>query len=271
MLTTLVIGKTSNLSMAIVKMMDQCVLISSRDILNDKSILNDYKNQKINIIFNNFQPANKLNILDKSTEYITHSILTTSYVLDYFIDEDINKIIYTSSSSVYGNNVFCNETDELKPISLHASLKVANEKLIEKYCTENRINYTIARVFNMYGGNDKFSVISKILAAAKEGDILTIINRGNSIRDFIHIDDVVAIYMELMELKVQYINIGTGEGVSIKTLLDFLHLKGVKLKVESISRDELKVSTANIKLLTELVKMKSFKSIEEYFNKELCL
>jgi len=272
MITTIIIGKNSNLSECIYKSISNCILISSREIINSINILKDFKDKKINIIFNNFQPATQLNNLEYSSDYIINAILVTSMVLDYFRDSNISKIIYTSSSSVYGSNILCKETDELKPMNLHASLKVANEKLIEKYCLDNTIDYTIARIFNMYGGNDSFSVVSKIINAYKNNQDITIVNNGNAIRDFIHIDDVVSIYVKLLEINDTHIlNIGTGSGSSIKGILDFLSNNGIKIQTNNIFRDELKTSTSDARLLFEITGKNDFIKIEKYLNGELNL
>ena len=221
---SIIIGKNSNLSIHLSAKLDNCVVVSARDVYSDINILSSFKDKKINIIFNNFQPAVELNSLTSSTQYINNSIVSTAKVLEYFEKSNINKIIYTSSSSVYGNNILCSEDDELKPMNLHASLKVANEKLIEKFSIEHKIDYTIARVFNMYGGDDNFSIISKIIKAVKNNEQITIVNNGNAIRDFIHIDDVVDIYIRLLEIKdIKILNVGTGNGTSIKNIIDFLY------------------------------------------------
>lgn len=268
-ITTIVIGRESNLSKKLNSMADNFVLISSREILNSIEILRVYKTMKINLIFNNFQPATELNNIKNSAEYITNSILLTSMVLDYFKDTKINKIIYTSSSSVYGNNILCNEEDDLKPMNLHASLKVANEKLIEKYCTENDVDYTIARIFNMYGGDDKFSIVSKIINAYFNNKELSIVNNGNAIRDFIHIDDVVNIYIQLLDIKeLKIVNIGTGCGSSIKNILDFLANYKVNIKTKNIFKNELKTSTADVKLLNKILQKENFIKIEDYLKIE---
>jgi len=270
MIKTVIIGRDSNLSKKLYEGIDNSVLVSSREILSNINILDRFCGTKINIIFNNFQPSTELNILDNSSKYISNAILSTSKVLDRFYNTDIQKIIYTSSSSVYGNNILCNENDEVKPMNLHASLKVANEKLIQKYCTDKGIDYSIARIFNMYGGDDKFSIISKIINYYKNNQELTIVNNGNAIRDFIHIDDVVYVYSMLLDIKgIDIINIGTGEGSSIKNILDFLNIHDIKLDIKNITRDELKISTADNKKLLTLSKEREFLKIEEYLKKEL--
>lgn len=272
MLYNLIIGKDSNLSKYISKQGSNCFLVSAREILNDVNTLVTFKEKKINIIFNNFQPSRELNNLKSPTAYVSNAMLVTSIVLEFFKDTDINKIIYTSSSSVYGNNILCKESDELKPMSLHASLKVANEQLIKKYCSDYNIDYTITRVFNMYGGDDQFSVISKIINAYLGHEKLTIVNNGNAIRDFIHIDDVVSIYMRILEINnINVLNIGSGYGSSIKNILDSLFNKGVVVNINNIFRDELNISTADISLLQDIIKKKEFININNYLNEKLKL
>ena len=220
---TIIIGKNSNLSRHLIGKLNNSLVISSRDILSDINVLSKYKNQRVNLIFNNFQPAEKLNKMTNTEEYIMNSIGVTSKVLNYFIGANINKIIYTSSSSVYGSNIFCTETDEIKPLSLHASLKVSNENMIKVFCLNENINYTIVRLFNMYGGFDKFSIVSKIISSIRENKEIKIINFGKSIRDFIHIDDVVDVYIKILEVEgVKVINIGTGVGTSVSNMIFFL-------------------------------------------------
>jgi UDP-glucose 4-epimerase len=269
MIVNIIVGKESNLSNAIIKKIKNGILISSREIQEDIDILSKYRNCQINLIFNNFQAAQHLKILNSSSDYIINSILVTARIMDYLQKGNINKIIYTSSSSVYGNNIFCNEKDELKPMNLHSALKVANEKLIEKFCTENNIDYTITRIFNLYGGTDKFSIISKMINAYKNNEILTIVNNGNGIRDFIHIDDVVDIYVKLLDIKnLNIINIGTGFGSSIKNILDFLSTHNVSISTTNTDMDELKTSTSDRRLLDKIFHKKSFIKLEDHLKKE---
>jgi len=268
--TTLIIGKESNLSTLLQKRISNSVLVSSREIAANNTTLDEYKNRKINIIFNNFQQSTQLNNLGNIKEYIENSIDITAKVLDTLTDATIEKIIYTSSSSVYGNNIFCNELDNSMPLNLHASLKLSNEKLVESYCLERNIDYTTTRVFNMYGHQDKFSIISKIIDCTLNKKVLTIVNNGNAIRDFIHIDDVVSIYKKLIVKRdIPLLNIGTGIGTSVKSLLDFLDSKKIILKIDNITRDELKVSTANISLLSQLLGEFSFVRVEDFLLSQL--
>ncbi|MFW2612238.1 NAD-dependent epimerase/dehydratase family protein [Aliarcobacter butzleri] len=269
---TIIIGKESNLSKALLKKVDDLIVISARDILKDISVLSVFYDKKINIIFNNFQSATQLNEIISAESYILNAISVTAKVLDFCKNMNIKiyKIIYTSSSSVYGNNILCNEKDELKPLNLHASLKFANEKLIEKFCTENNIDYTITRVFNMYGGDDKFSIISKIIQCFRNDTKLTVVNNGNAVRDFIYINDVVDIYIKLLSVKnINIVNIGTGKGSSIKSIFDLLKNHNISIKMDNIFRDEVKISTADTNLLEKMIGKIYFTEVESYLKEEL--
>lgn len=198
--------------------------------------------------------------------------MCTSIVINYLIRHKVRvkKVLYTSSSSVYGNNIFCRESDKLSAHNLHSALKIANEKLVESVCGLYQIDFTICRVFNMYGGDDKFSVISKIIDAANSGETLKLYNNGNAIRDFIYIQDVVNLYEMILNKKTPPIlNIGTADGVSMKSIIDYLNTLNISVQYVSVEKKELKTSTANIELLKSTFPEISFKKVGSYFEEIL--
>jgi len=268
---TIIIGKKSNLSKQLSCSIDNVILISSMSVIDSINELNLSTDESVNIIFNNFQTASKLNSLENPIEYIERSIMVTAKVLDFIQSNNlsINKIIYTSSSSVYGNNIFCKESDTLTPLSLHSSLKITNEKLIENFSQKNSINFTIARIFNMYGGDDNFSIISKIEKAYRGDTSIVLVNSGNAIRDFIHIDDVVSVYQRLLTTEnTPIINIGTGVGISIKNIIDFLSNHNISIKTQTINSKEIKISTADIGLLESKYSI-NFRKVEDFLLEKL--
>ena len=269
----IIIGKNSNLSKHLAKNIDNSYRVSSQNIESELNKI-DLSDKKINIIFNNFQVSTKLNDLSNPAEYINRAIMTTAKVLNYILDNNlnINKIIYTSSSSVYGNNELCHESDPLQPLSLHSSLKIANERLIESFAIKNRIDYTITRIFNMYGGDDNFSIISKIVKAYREDTILNIFNNGSATRDFIHIDDVVKVYRVILNenINAPILNVGRGIEQSVGELISFLESRGIYINTKNKLRDELKKSTADVsKLLNIMGGEEEFIKLKDYLLKEI--
>jgi UDP-glucose 4-epimerase len=269
----IIVGKRSNLSNHLLDSLDNAIAISSSQAIEALSQLDWSQIDKVNLILNQFQPATRLNDLSSPTEYIDNAISTTANILMFIKDKSskVNKVVYTSSSSVYGNNESCIETDVLQPLSLHATLKLANEKLVSQFCSAEDIDYTIARVFNMYGGNDEFSIVSKIIKAYKNQHSISLINDGNAIRDFIHISDVVEAYkIILTSSDIDVVNVASGHGKSVRIILDYLHERDIEISTSNIERDEISVSIANNAILkTMLASHYRFESVEDHVLSEL--
>ena len=271
---TLIFGSRSNLSYQLKKHIKNSELISSEMVLNNKNHLEKFKSShKINIIINSFYPASKLTNYSEPEIYIQSSILTLAIVLDHIkrFQLNIGKLLYSSSASVYGVNSLCNESDVLMPLSLYSSLKITSEKLIEGFCNEMNIDYIIARVFNMYGGNDNFSVISKIINASLLKKTLHLVNNGKSVRDYIHIDDVVNCYKLMLKSNANgVINVGSGKGNSVKSILEFLKVKGInQINIKNHKKVEVEKSVANINKLSDIVDCNNFIDILDYIALEV--
>ena len=269
----IIIGKRSNLSRHLNNALDSCLLISSDSLLDELNQL-DWKNiGGVNIIMNQFHPAFNLHNILSPEKYINNSIVKTSLALEFFKKKGtkINRIIYSSSSAVYGQNKFCVETDSPMPQSLYASLKLANEYLIEKFCSEEHIDYVSARIFNMYGGNDQFSIISKLIHAINNNLVIDLINNGSAVRDFININDVVTAYKGLLEASVlpTVVNIATGSGRSISSILNFIRENGYEIQAKNIHSNEIQVSIADISTLINICELNNFTSLEDFLLESL--
>lgn len=240
LIKNIIIGKRSNLSKNLFLTLDNAVLISSEHIEKEIDSLKLCNFSQINIIFNQFQPAKCLLDISDPVGYIEKSIGSTARVLRH-IDQlgiDVNKILYTSSCSVYSHKE--------NILSLHSVLKLANEKLLELYAKKHDICLSIMRVYNIYGGDDSFSIISRMVRYLK-GDTkaLVSLNVGDSLRDYIHVSDVCASYkLELEHLtKGGVVDVGTGLGTSINEILSFLKSFGCEFDVPvKINKKEVKTS-----------------------------
>ena len=271
---TCVIG-IGNLSKAIknsIAKKTEVLILSSRSLEDRQRLKENLKNKRINLILNNFQKSNQLSKANLS-EITYNSIQLTSILLDLVgkYKSSINKIIYTSSSSVYGNRTdTCKENSLLSPCSIHGSLKLTCETLVTNFCMQKGIDFTIARVFNVYGGDDDFSIIFKLLNSIKQTSVFNLCNQGQSVRDFIHVDDCAYIYHELLKVKrCHVINIGTGIGTSIKSLIDQEN-KNHQIKINNIYNEkEIPYSVADISKLQEIVKTPKFKKIQHFIECEL--
>jgi UDP-glucose 4-epimerase len=268
-ITTVIIGKRGNLSRILHDRMPNTKLLSSELLLKSLSELDKYNGQKINVVFNNFQPSTQLKSFDDPCHYLDVSISLTVKILMYLISNDIeiNKVIYTSSAAVYGNLATASEDVQTSPSSIPALLKYLNERFLTQICCDHDLNLTITRVFNMYGGNDKFSVIQKIYNCYLNKTVLTVFNEGKSVRDFIHIDNVVDIYEKLLldlSINIPILNIGSGHGQSVYGILSKLSRSGYTVDTQSIHSKEIMSSKSAITKLQKIIDVSSFVDVTEY-------
>ena len=104
--------------------------------------------------------------------------------------------IFISTCHVYGkSNKKLNENSKLAPNSIYADMKLKSEKFI----TKNYDNYSILRLFNVYGPNQPLSFfIPDMIKKIKKNQIIEI---DESIRDFIHVNTVSRIISFIIKKK----------------------------------------------------------------------
>ncbi len=138
------------------------------------------------------------------------------------------KLVYASSSSVYGNTstIPIKENFQRKPINPYGNTKLEAELLAEKY---SKIGVTVIglRYFNVYGIGQNGSyagVITKFMQNIHEHKPLVINGAGTQVRDFVYVEDVINANLVAMESKVNngFYNIGTGVATSIKELAEIM-------------------------------------------------
>jgi len=272
MIKNIIFGKRSNLTNSIIKKIYNYEVISSSNINYEK--LNSIK--KKNYIFNNFYPSHKLNSLklNQYKKFLELSVIKLVEILSNLEINNINKLIYTSSSSVYGiEEDLKNFAKDKYNRKIYSSLKYSSEKIFENFCRKNKIKFYIMRLFNTYGDeNDNFSFIEKLIKIKKNKLKLKLINNGIAYRDFIHIDDVAYIYNKFLvnNFESGIYDIGTGQGKLIKNLVDFTGIDKKKIiRVNNIN--QITNSIADIKKLQKEFTNYKFKTLEDYLRKKLMI
>ena len=264
MINTYIIG-TGYLSDNLKKKIIDSKVYSTQDFIKNKNFINK-KKRKFNLIINSFFSTKKLSNFNSYEMFTKKAIFEISKILDILDSNRIKKIIYTSSSSVYGsinNNVNHKDDNNRK---IYAGFKIASEFLIKNYCNNRGISLNICRVFNLYGKHNEFSIIEKFKDAKKNNHKIIIYNQGLSLRDFIHVDDVVKVYINILK-KVSGSNlfdVGTGKGISISEIIDKLKLKKKNIIYKKNKINEIIDSIADNKELIKRIKNIKFKRIEDY-------
>ena len=107
-------------------------------------------------------------------------------------ESGVKKIIYTSSSEVYGDIEEAKETSQVSPKSNYALAKLYSERYLETI-TSDSFSSIVLRLFSIYGkGQRDDFVISKFMSMAKTKTPLTIYEPGTQLRAFCHVTDLVS-------------------------------------------------------------------------------
>lgn len=160
--------------------------------------------------------------------YADANYLGTLNVFEVARRHGVKKVLYASSSSVYGGNKkipFSEDDATNHPISVYAATKKGNEVLAHVYHSLYDIEIAGMRFFTVYGryGRPDLALFkfTKNMLAGKPIDVY---NRGKMKRSFTHIDDVVSGILALLEkkdLKHEIYNLG---GDAATSLLDFIRI-----------------------------------------------
>jgi UDP-glucuronate 4-epimerase len=127
--------------------------------------------------------------------YIDSNVVGTQNILEGCRHNDVEHLVFASSSSVYGANTampFSVHQNVDHPLSLYAATKKSNELIAHAYAHLYRIPVTGLRFFTVYGPWGRpdmalFNFTRKILA----GEPIDVYNNGHHARDFTYIDDIV--------------------------------------------------------------------------------
>ena len=203
------------------------------------------------------------------TRLLDSNIMSTATLLEAAQKRQVKRFVFLSSCAVYGEDMRTGEDSLCCPITINGISKHLNEKLVAEFCTANEIEFQILRVFNSYGGDDRFSIFSKLKRALQNGTPFTLNNDGRMQRDFIHITDVVSVVLQLLSASVQHthLNIGTGIATKISTLVDMVQAQFPQLVIQRGSTQEAEYSRADITRLREFWRG-DFIQIEDYVRKQ---
>ena len=133
-------------------------------------------------------------------KYIDTNIKGFLNILEIMKDNKINKLIYASSSSVYGNSKKfpSRESMPLKPENLYGLTKVFNEDMAKFYSQKFLISSIGLRFFTVYGKLGRPDMfIPKVINNMKKGKIIDLYNNGNHHRDFTYVDDISSVINDI--------------------------------------------------------------------------
>ncbi len=210
------------------------------------------------------------------------NILGTINVFKAAIDGGVKRVIFASSSAVYGNQEKLPLREDMtpKPISPYGLQKLVGEQFARLFTNLYKVPIISLRFFNVFGTRIDFNsnyslVIGKFLKQKAENKPLTIYGDGEQTRGFCYVDDVVRaniLAMESEKLKGgEIINISSGESYSINYLADLI---GGEKQYLPPRKGDVRHTKADITLAKELLNWQpkipfeeGLKKVQEWFNK----
>mgnify|MGYP006082651767 CR=1 FL=1 len=242
------------------------------DISNNKKIYNLFKKNKFNVVYNFAAQASVRYSLLNPKLYIKSNIVGFFNILEASKEFKPKKIIYASSSSIYGENKNfpLSETEILKPKNIYSFTKKNNEEMAEIYSKNYNLNLIGLRFFTIYGewGRPDMMIL-KYIEASLNKKIFYLNNYGNHTRDFTYIKDVINIMNKLFSLKTkknhEIFNICSNKPIKLNKIIQSLNVLTNIPKIKKIKfqkADVLKTHGSN-KKITRLLKIKKFTNIDE--------
>jgi len=143
-------------------------------------------------------------VADNPVETMDVEVIGTRNVVEAAFLNNVKKIMYASTSGIYGHSAIENALTEevlVDPRTSYAMAKRYNEIYLASHHEEKGLNVVSLRFFNVYGKNqDNRMVVPRFFEQALENEPITVFGTGNQTRDFTYIDDTVEACVRLMDI-----------------------------------------------------------------------
>ncbi|MFP4514869.1 MAG: NAD-dependent epimerase/dehydratase family protein [Parcubacteria group bacterium] len=259
------------------------------DIVNYKKLREVFLNNKIDIVLHQAAQAGVRYSIENPFVYQKSNIEGTLNILECCREFKVKKLVYASSSSVYGSRSkvpFKEEDNTDFPVSLYAASKKATEALCYSYHSLYNINMVGLRYFTVYGPWGRpdmalFGFTDKILKNKK----IDIYGQGKMKRNFTYIDDIVSgiVLAIKADLKYEIFNLGYDSPTKLMYFVEIIEKtlnKKAKKNFLTMQKGDVPITHADISKAKKLLKFQPKTPIEEgvknfitwyskYYNKEI--
>jgi UDP-glucuronate 4-epimerase len=165
------------------------------DIRDSKTLNSLFLSDQIDIVIHLAAKAGVRPSISSITEYYDVNVNGTLSLLESMRIHNVKKLLFASSSSVYGNNIKVpfSETDGVdNPISPYAATKKSGELLCHVYSHLYNFDITCLRFFTVYGPRQRPDLaIHKFTKLIDEGKPIPFYGDGSTSGDYTYIDDIV--------------------------------------------------------------------------------
>jgi len=174
-------------------------------------------------------PEVRVDVVDPSTHF-SENLVVTFNVLEAMREKDVKIIVFTSTSTVYGEpNIFPTPENyaPLRPISVYGASKLGCEALISSFCHTFDFQGLIFRLANIVGSRAKRGVIVDFIRKLRQNpNYLEILGDGNQEKSYLHINDCVDAMILASDRFVdgggpfEVYNIGSRDWIEVKRIAE---------------------------------------------------
>lgn len=164
--------------------------------------------------------------LEDPLEYVRSNIEGTVNILEKMKAHDVKKIVFASSSSVYGNckaDKFSEDLKVTEPISPYAATKSACEQILYTYSKLYGINTVCLRFFTVYGPKQRPDLaIRKFIELIEQDKPIPVYGDGTTMRDYTFIEDIIdgiCAAIDYDKTPYEIINLGGGSPVTLNEMI----------------------------------------------------
>ena len=208
---------------------DNRVTFFEKDIRDSVFMDNLFKNSKIDVVVHMAAKAGVRNSFTEPLEYISVNVDGTVNILNTMQKYNVKKMVFASSSSVYGDNsadIFTEDMTNLEQLSPYALSKKTCEDFIKLYTQQFDISAICLRFFTVYGPKQRPDLaIHKFSVCIRDGKPLPFYGDGSTFRDYTYIDDITDGIIKSIgydKSKFEIINLGSQNPVTLKSLVGYI-------------------------------------------------
>ncbi|MBB5514544.1 UDP-glucose 4-epimerase [Rubricella aquisinus] len=217
------------------------------DILQTDILNAAMKDRKIDGVFH-FAALWLLQCHDYPRSAFNTNVAGTFNVMEACVKNDIKRLVWSSSASVYGDAVTepMEEDHPFNNKNFYGATKIAGEAMLRSFHHRYGLEYVGLRYMNVYGPRQDYhgayiAVIMKMLDAIDRGEAPTIMGDGSEAFDFVAVEDCAKANVCGMKANAtdEFYNVGTGKRTSLKELAEkLLNLTGCNKEIQYAPRSQ---------------------------------
>jgi UDP-glucose 4-epimerase len=187
----------------------------------------------VDIIFNQAAASSRPMFLKDLKDALSVNIDGFVNVLNAAKENNVRRVVYASTSSLYGNNKPpLNEAMKIEPVNFYASSKLMNEHIACEFSTEHGIETVGLRYMSVYGAREEgkgeyANLVSQFLWSMQKNEQPVIYGDGKQTRDFVYVKDVcqanILAATARKKLLGEVFNVGTGKSTSLNDTVSTLN------------------------------------------------